>query len=220
MSDRHEGDGVRVPGPIWSRLSAVIFGRPDRFLRMKNRIILSLGARKRLHREVDRLHRKGEPWPYWPAGRGGAMVPFTTRVDVPEIVAPTARPDHLPYCVRWTGAYWAPCGTPKQRRDAGYVALMMCWPGALPEAGTYLSTGARARFVYRIAEVEAFRPPRGSKRYTCRLWCDRLAPDAVPKTAAVASFYWHPREKKRPAGAGPVGGPENGRRLGLRRGLL
>lgn len=80
-------------------------------------------------------------------------------------------------------------------RRQGFVGLMMCWPKPLPREGDYLSSGARARFNYRIVHVERFEQPRTVKRFTCRLWCERVAPDDVPSSARKLAFYWHKRPK-------------------------
>lgn len=151
--------------------------------------------RRKILREVDDLHRKGAPWPKMPFGRGGALVPFTPLVMPEEMRKPTPRPDHLPYCVYWSGAYWRPCRSTKERTDGGYVGLMMCWPPPVPKTGNYILSGDRARYAYRIAEVERFEKPRTAKRYTFRLWCERVAPECVPESAVLHPFYWHPRKR-------------------------
>jgi hypothetical protein len=91
----------------------------------------------------------------------------------------------------------ASCARPKDLREAGYLPLQMTWPKPLPKAGTYLRTRGRARFAYRICEVERYDAPRGQYRFTCRLWCVRVLPEDVPVDALVHSFYWNPRKKKK-----------------------
>jgi hypothetical protein len=107
----------------------------------------------------------------------------------------TTRPERG-VTLRWDGMLWVPCRSLRERREAGYVALPMCWPPSLPKPGTFLLSGEHARFAYRVCEVERFSPPRGAKRYTCRLWCDRVDPQRIPKGATVLPFYWHPRVRK------------------------
>ena len=92
-----------------------------------------------------------------------------------------------------------PCSNVKDRREAGYLPLQMCWPAPLPKPGSYLvNRSGRGRLAYLIAEVERFNPPRGAHRYTCRLWCTRLLPEDIPKRRGVVvhTFYWHPRGKR------------------------
>lgn len=183
---------------IYDRLSRVTFGHRSLSF-CANWTYVPLRERRRLLREVDDLHREGVPWPHMQMGRWDATLgdyafePFLPRVDPEERRSPTRRPDHLPYCVYWTGAYWAPAHTPRRRREAGYVGLLMCWPPPLPAAGTYLLSGTRARFAYRICETERFARPRTARRYTCRLWCLRTDPRAVPRDAIIHPFYWHAR---------------------------
>lgn len=185
---------------IFERLNAVVFGR-GRFPWCEGDKKLPLKQRRAFLREVDDLHRSGTAWPHLRMGRWDAQlgdyayVPFLPRVDRSEARRPSKRPDHLPYCVFWTGAYWAPADSAKCRREAGYAPLMMCWPPPLPSAGQYICSGPRARFAYRIAEVERFSPPRTVKRYTCRLWCVRVDPKHVPKGVDILPFYWHPRKR-------------------------
>jgi hypothetical protein len=108
-----------------------------------------------------------------------------------------------PYCVAWSGAYWWPCRDVKERRQAGYLALMMCWPAPLPKAGEYITNqSGRGRFIYEINEVEKFTPPRTAKRYTCRLWVRRyLIGEILPiDNPTIHRFYWHPRKKTRTRG--------------------
>ena len=160
---------------------------------------LSLRERRRLAARIDRMHAQGEAWPFLPREPdlpSTAWLPLVPRVHDDERRAPSPRPDHLPYCIRWTGAFWAPCSSLKQRRDAGYLPFMMVWSGDLPRASEYLTSGPRARFAYRVAEVERFSTPRGRKGYTCRIWCNRVDPQSLPRGAVVREFFWHPRGKR------------------------
>jgi len=183
---------------IFDRLMIVTFGhRSVSFV--KDWKYVPIRRRRALLRKVDELHRAGYPWPTMPMGPRDSLIPFIPRVEPEECRPPSPRPDHLPYCLQWTGAYWAPCQTLTDRKAAGYVPLLMCWPPPLPSAGAYLLSGDRARFAYRVAEVERFDAPRGTKRWTCRLWCQRVDPLTLPATANVLSFYWHPRKRRRAA---------------------
>jgi hypothetical protein len=147
--------------------------------------------RREMAVEIDALVAAGTPWPWMGHGWGW----FRVRADRGQGERPQTERPQTGYCVRWNGSWWEICGGVKERRDAGYVPLMMCWPGKLPQAGSYLTSGPRARFVYQIAEVEKFKPPRTAKRYTCRLWCQRVLHEDVPKEAHVHDFRWHPRKK-------------------------
>lgn len=189
MSDR------RSVSPIYDRLSKVMFGH--RSLSFVNDWkYVPLRERRRLLREVDDLHRTGSPWPKMWDGKDRWFW-FTPRVEPEESRRPTSRPDHLPYCLEWSGAYWRPINKVKQRRVAGYLPLPMTWPPPLPKAGSYLvNRSGRGRLAYRICEVERFDKPRGQHRFTCRLWCERLLLDDIPKGAKVHRFYWHSRRKQ------------------------
>lgn len=148
--------------------------------------------RRRLASLIDRLAGDGTPWPnLGPVVDHKPLLPRDRTVGR----AQTRRPVRG-YCVRWNGSFWAPCFSQAERRAAGHVGLIMCWPPPIPKTGEYIVSGNRARFAYRVAEVERFRPPRGTKRYTCRLWCERVDPEIVPRRARVHAFYWHPRGQK------------------------
>lgn len=186
---------VNGSNEIFARLHRVVFGhRSLSFVRDWKYV--PVRERRRLLREVDDLHREGAPWPRMPFGRGGASEPWKPRVAHDELLPRTQRPDNLPYCVTWSGAYWRPCCTAKERQQAGYVGLMMCWPPPIPQCGTFIVSGERARFAYRVVEVARFSRPRTAKRYTCRLWCVRLDPRDIPHAATVHRFYWHPRKRR------------------------
>jgi hypothetical protein len=156
----------------------------------------TVAQRRELARMIDYLHHRGARWPMMPKRPGQ---PDTEWWPLTPAVRGATRPQspriERGYCVRWTGAFWAPCSGVKERRAAGYLPLMMCWPPPLPKFGEYLSSGPRARFIYRIAEVERFRPPRTAKRLTCRLWCERVLPEDVPRRAVHHAFYWHARSR-------------------------
>jgi hypothetical protein len=152
--------------------------------------------RRAIAARIDRLAADGTPWPSFQIGSGDPSKPVLP-VTTPLERARTRRP-RRGYCVRWNGAFWIPCQTQRERRDAGYVSLTMRWAGPKPHVGSILCSGPRARHAYRIHEVERFDTPRGTKRYTCRLWCERIAPDLIPKRTTVHAIYWDARGKSRP----------------------
>jgi hypothetical protein len=159
----------------------------------------SVSERRRIAAKIDRLHREGAAWPYLDMGYGAQsrydMIPLrAASCAVRGATRPRSPRIERGYCVRWNGAFWSPCHGVKERREAGFLPLLMCWPPPLPKAGDYVLSGDRARFGYRIMEVEPFHPPRSAKRYTCRLWCERVVPATIPKRATVHTFYWHKRK--------------------------
>ncbi|MGD0053271.1 MAG: hypothetical protein ABSD03_15820 [Vulcanimicrobiaceae bacterium] len=165
-----------------------------RILRDKNAPALALKREREMCARIDQLHRDGAPWPRWASYSSSRMNDRPVNVRHRVRRKPSPRPERG-YCVRWTGGYWIPCFTGRERREAGYVGLPMCWPPPVQEVGAYIWSGERARFVYRICEVERVEKPRSAKRYTCRLWCDRVLPEDVPADAVRLTFYWHPRAK-------------------------
>jgi hypothetical protein len=203
----YEHDWTKCPrrrerGPATGRrLFMVLLALADFSGARDDRSTHILTEQRELARKIDDLHRRGASWPMLPTHPGSAdtgWYPFTPAAR--GVSRPRSRRPERGYCVRWTGAFWAPCMGVKGRREAGYIGLMMCWPPPIPKTGAYLSSGPRARFWYRVCEVERFRPPRGAKRFTCRLWCERVDPMLVPKRATIVPFYWHPRESgRRPA---------------------
>ena len=78
------------------------------------------------------------------------------------------------------------------------MILRARWNGALPVANEYLmSQGPRARFAYRIVEVElAVATPIGSDLSKLKLTVDRVAARDVPPGAVVHPWKWDPRTKK------------------------
>lgn len=155
--------------------------------------------RLRLAKRVDDLHAMGGWWPRMGKHSPGDPDTFVFCPNVTYITDQRRESPDRPergYCVWWTGMFWAPCGTPKRRREHGYVPMSMCWPPPKPKAGHYISSGARAKFIYRICEVEPFKPPRGAKKFTCRLWCERVLPEDVPAGIVHHTFYWHPRKRR------------------------
>lgn len=159
------------------------------------------GARDRIElaRKIEDLFRRGAHWPKMRGGRDDGSDDFYFTPSALGQTRPRTERPRNGYCLRWNGMLWEPCRTLKERREAGFLPLMMCWPPPVPKSGDYLSSGERARFIYRIVEVERFRPPRGEKKYTCRLWCERVLPEDVPRNATMHTFYWHPRAKRRAA---------------------
>lgn len=204
---QHKPGDEKYCNPIFERLMAIVDshinhrrrGEPKLSWKIDRSKILPVRARRRLLREVDELHRNGQRWPRLWNGFGkdaNACFVWSPRIDPDEERRATKRPDNLPYCLTWYRAFWMPCRNVKERREAGYLPLQMCWPAPLPKAGSYLvNRSGRGRLAYRICEVERFDPPRGQHRYTCRLWCQRLLPGDIPKGAEIHRFYWHKRRK-------------------------
>jgi hypothetical protein len=172
-------------GLLHGLLGSGLYGKP-----------LSRSLLRQMCAAIDELHRDGVRWPIWePDVCGpGNMSGKVLYIRAPITRKQSPRPS-VSYCTFWNGAFWVPCDTPKRRKEAGYVGLLMCWPPPLPKPGDYICSGARARFAYRIVEVERFAKPRTAKRYTCRLWCDRIDPADIPNGAQLHSFYWHKRNR-------------------------
>jgi len=158
------------------------------------------GARERVEiaQHIEDLFRRGVPWPKFPASLVGREDFWFTPAPLDGRRPQTPRPRN-DYCLRWDGMLWVPCRTIKERREAGYVGLLMRWPGTKPKSGEYLTTGDRARFAYRVAEIERFDEPRGARRYNCRIWCERGDPLLVPKTATVHEMRWDARPRRKVA---------------------
>ncbi len=181
-------------GPInGGRLFSAIFFFPTKACEA-----LPVAIRRKLAGYIDDLHRAGARWPRFPDGPWGIKDwPLGCRVR--GVTCQRTDPPQRGYCVRWTGAFWQPCARVKERREAGYVGLSMRWPGDKPKPGEYLTTGERARFAYRVAEIERFDQPRGARRYTCRIWCERVDPLLVPKKATVHVMRWDARPRRKAA---------------------
>lgn len=148
--------------------------------------------RRAIAAEIDALVAAGTPWPWMGDDWGWFRVKADRGQGERE---QTARPTPG-YCVRWNGSWWEICKGVLERRVAGYVPMSMCWPPPKPKSGHFISSGARAKFIYRIAEVEPFSPPRGQHKFTCRLWCERVLPEDVPANVVHHAFYWHPRKRR------------------------
>jgi hypothetical protein len=80
----------------------------------------------------------------------------------------------------------------------------MRWNRDLPWIGDYLINRNRrkARFGYRIVDVDRFETPRGRWSFNCRLWCERVLPEDVPASKTgdrnqVHTFWWFPRQRQR-----------------------
>jgi hypothetical protein len=152
--------------------------------------------RMRVASEIDKTFRDGAAWPVMHASRDGSRdFYFVPRAGF--TIAPSLPRPEVGYCVRWTGAFWAPVTKVKDRIAAGYLPLKMRWPKPLPKAGDFLCSGPRARCVYAIRMVERLDPHLNSQRWTCRLWCDRILPEDLPSDARVHSFWWDPRGKRK-----------------------
>jgi hypothetical protein len=155
--------------------------------------------RRQIAVEIDSLVAANTPWPWMGDDWGW----FRVKANRGQGERPQSERPRTSYCVRWNGSWWEICRGVRERREAGYVPLMMCWSAPLPRAGDYLSSGSRARFAYAIAEVEEFEPPRTTQRYTCRLWCRRILAedlpnaDALPAGATLHAFAWHKQKKTR-----------------------
>lgn len=155
---------------------------------------MPMGTRIAIVREIDRIQRAGAPWPRWPSYESGK--PGAYLIAKPGFRRkPSPRP-RLGYCVQWLDAYWAPCRTGRERREAGYIALPLRWVGSKPAPGDYLRVpGNRARYSYCIAECERIDPRRSARRYSLRVWCERLAADRVPRSATLHELRWDKRER-------------------------
>lgn len=192
--------------PIFERLNAIVQshinarrkGEPEPAWHVDRSRILPLSVRLRLCREVDALHRAGYRWAWMRWGVDDRLSPWSPKIYPEEERKPTPRPDHLPYCLTWYRAFWMPCKTVKERRESGYLQLPMTWPAPLPKPRSYLvNRSGRGRFAYLIAEVERYAKPRGTNRYTCRLWVTRHPLTVVKSSDVVHTFYWHARGKRR-----------------------
>lgn len=186
--------GWSVSHRKWEREFKRKYGRASRMRE-------GFGTRERveLARKIEDLFRRGAPWPWMPGMRSDDSDGFWFTPSSCGQTRPRTERPRNDWCLRWNGLFWAPCRTVKERRESGYVPLLMCWPPPRPRPGEFIVSGERARFAYRVAEVERFDPPRGVKRWTCRLWCERVDPLLVPKSAVSHRFHWHPRPRRKAA---------------------
>jgi hypothetical protein len=154
--------------------------------------------RRELAARIDDLHRRGAKWPMLPRCFGVPDTDWFPFAPPPRGATRVQSRRPAPgYCVRWNGAFWVPCRTQAERRGAGYVGLTMRWPGPKPAIRSFMWSGPRARHAYQVSEIERFDRPRGAGRYTCRIWCLRIAPSDVPKKAKPQAILWDPRRRLR-----------------------
>jgi hypothetical protein len=89
------------------------------------------------------------------------------------------------------------------------MKLRARWTGGFePHVGDYLMSEIRPRFAYKICEVSrvdkivSWDPVLKTEFQRLEIAAERVALDAVPKTARVHPWRWDKREARKPKGLG------------------